>query len=37
MWIAILLLGACLLGLGVRTVVETVRGLPQSNEDWIWY
>jgi len=37
MLIALLFLGACLLGLGVRTVVETVRGLPQSNEDWIWY
>jgi len=37
MLIALLFLGACLLGLGVRTVVETLRGLPQSNEDWIWY
>jgi hypothetical protein len=37
MLIALLLLSACLLGLGVRTVLDTVRSLPQSNNDWVWY
>ena len=37
MLIALLFLGAWLLGLGARTVLETVRSLPQSNDDWVWY
>jgi hypothetical protein len=37
MLIALLFLGACLVGLGVRTVVATVRSLPRSNEEWVWY
>ncbi|SDD25847.1 hypothetical protein SAMN05444679_10928 [Variovorax sp. CF079] len=37
MLIAFLFLGACLVGLGIRSVVDTVRSLPRSNEDWVWY
>lgn len=37
MLIALLFLGACLVGLGLRSAVDTVRSLPQSNEDWVWY
>jgi len=37
MLIALLFLGACLIGLGARAVFETVRSLPQKNEDWVWY
>ena len=37
MLIAFLFLGVCLVGLGVRSVVDTVRSLPRSNEEWVWY
>lgn len=37
MLIALLFLGACLVGVGARVVVSTLRGLPRTNEDWIWY
>ncbi len=37
MLIALLFLGACLLGLGMRAVLDAVRSLPRSNEDWVWY
>jgi hypothetical protein len=37
MLIALLFLGACLIGVGVRAVLETVRSLPRSNEEWVWY
>jgi hypothetical protein len=37
MLIAFLFLGACLVGLGIRSIADTVRGLPRSNEDWVWY
>ncbi|VTU17769.1 hypothetical protein H4CHR_00053 [Variovorax sp. PBS-H4] len=37
MLIALLFLGACLLGAGLRTVLDIVRSLPKSNDDWVWY
>ena len=37
MLIALLFLGACLIGVGARSILETVRSLPRSNEEWIWY
>lgn len=37
MLIAFLFLGACLAGLGIRSFVDTLRSLPRSNEDWVWY
>lgn len=37
MLIAFLFLGACLVGLGIRSVADTLRSLPRSNEDWVWY
>ena len=37
MLIIALFLGAWLVGLGVRSVADTLKSLPRSNEDWIWY
>lgn len=37
MLIAFLFLGACLVGFGIRSVADTLRSLPRSNEDWVWY
>lgn len=37
MLIAFLFLGACLVGLGIRSIADTLRSLPRSNEDWVWY
>ena len=27
----------CLVGLGIYSVLDSLRGLPRSNEDWVWY
>jgi len=37
MLITAFLLGACLVGLGIYSVLDSLRGLPRSNEDWVWY
>ncbi len=37
MLIIALLLAAYAAVLGVRAVHDTLRGLPRSNEDWVWF
>lgn len=37
MLIIVLLLAACAVILGVRTACDTLRSLPRSNRDWVWY
>jgi hypothetical protein len=37
MLIALLFIGACLVGLGLRSAADSLRSLPRSNEDWVWY
>lgn len=37
MMIAALFLGACGLAMGTRALVVTLRRLPGSNEDSVWY
>ena len=37
MLIIALFFGACLVGVGIRSIADTLRSLPRSNEDWIWY
>lgn len=37
MLIIALFLAAYAAVLGVRTVCDTLRSLPRSNRDWVWY
>ena len=37
MWIAVVVFVAYLGVVGVRAVRDTLRSLPASNQDWVWY
>jgi hypothetical protein len=37
MLIAILFLGISLMVVGLKAAIDSLRSLPHSNEDWVWY
>jgi len=37
MLIVALFVAACAAVLGVRGLCDTLRSLPRSNRDWLWY
>jgi hypothetical protein len=32
-----LLLGALALAIGLNVLLDSLRAVPHSNEDWVWY